>query len=57
MDSLESYREEEDRFLTCFERGEIEIPPDGLNGDCIIHYIDEYDGYEMRARLVNGKRG
>ena len=56
MDSLKPNEREEDRFLANFVRGEIERPPDGLNGDCVIHYIDEYDEYEMRVRLVNGKR-
>ena len=56
MDSLKPNEREEDRFLANFVRGEIKRPPDGLNGDCIIHYIDEYDEYEMRVRLVNGKR-
>ena len=56
MDSLKSNRGEEDGFLTNFVRGEIERPPDGLNGDCVIHYVGKCDGHEMRARLVNGKR-
>ena len=43
MDSLKPNEREEDRFLVNFVRGEIKRPPDGLNGDCIIHYIDEYD--------------
>ena len=56
MDSLKSNWGEEDGFLTNFVRGEIERPPDGLNGDCVIHYVGKCDGHEMMARLVNGKR-
>lgn len=43
-------------FLWDFEEASAEKPADGLNGECIIHYKDEYNGYTMKVKLVNGKR-
>ena len=30
--------------------------PDGLNGDCLVHYKGEHSEYQLMATLVNGKR-
>ena len=35
---------------------DIELPPAGLNGDCVIRYKGEHSMYELVATLVNGKR-
>ena len=42
-------------FLAVAERS-IELPADGQNGECIVHYRGSYDKYEMRVILANGKR-
>ena len=47
---------EEDEFLSDFVIGVIEKPVDGLNGDCVIHYQGDYEGYTMKVKLVNGMR-
>lgn len=47
---------EEDEFLSDLVIGEIEKPADGLDGDCVIHYQDDYEGHTMKVKLVNGVR-
>ena len=43
-------------YLWDFEEANVEKPADGLNGECIIHYMGNFDGYTMKVKLVNGKR-
>ena len=43
-------------FLGGFVEANIEKPPDGLNGDCIVHYSGQYSKYEMTVKLVKGMR-
>ena len=43
-------------FLSGFIESSIEMPVDGLNGECIVHYGGEHSNYEMIVRLVDGKR-
>ena len=42
--------------LDGFVEASVEMPPDGLNGECIVHYSGQYSGYRMRVKLVNGVR-
>ena len=39
-----------------FVEASVEMPPDGLNGECIVHYRGEHSKYEMMVTVVNGKR-
>ena len=41
-------------FLHGFVEAGVEMPPDGLNGDCIIHYGGSYSNCKMKVRLLNG---
>lgn len=43
-------------FLYGFVEESVEIPVDGLNGECIVHYGGEYSMYTMRVKMVNGVR-
>ena len=43
-------------FLSGFIESNVELPPDGLNGECIVHYGGEHSKYEMIVTLVDGKR-
>ena len=43
-------------YLDGFVEASVEMPPDGLNGECIVHYSGQYSGYRMRVKLVNGVR-
>ena len=43
-------------FLSGFVESSVEMPADGLNGECIVHYGGEHSKYEMIVRLVDGKR-
>ena len=43
-------------FLSGFIESSVEMPADGLNGDCIIHYSGQYSNYTMRVELLNGIR-
>ena len=43
-------------FLNGFIESSFEMPPDGLNGDCIVHYAGKYSKFEMTVKLVNGVR-
>ena len=43
-------------FLSGFVEASVEMPPDGLNGDCIVHYSGQYSNYTMRVKLLNGIR-
>ena len=43
-------------FLSGFIESTVEMPPDGKNGDCIIHYEGDHSQYELTATLVNGIR-
>ena len=43
-------------FLSGFVEASVEMPADGLNGDCIIHYSGQYSNYTMRVELLNGIR-
>ena len=43
-------------FLSGFVESNVEMPPDGLNGDCIIHYSGQYSNCKMKIGLSNGMR-
>ena len=43
-------------FLSGFIEAGAEMPPDGLNGDYIVHYEGDHSNYELNVRLVNGLR-
>ena len=43
-------------FLSGFIESSVEMPVDGLNGECIVHYGGEHSKCEMFMTLVNGKR-
>ena len=43
-------------FLNRFIESNVEMPPDGLNGDCIVHFEGDYSKYQMMVRLLNGVR-
>ena len=43
-------------FLSGFVEASVEMPADGLNGDCIIHYSGQYSNYTMQVELLNGIR-
>ena len=43
-------------FLSGFIESSVEMPVDGSNGECIVHYAGEHSKYEMIVRLVDGKR-
>ena len=45
-----------DGFLSGFMESSVEMPADGLNGECIVHYAGEHSKYEMIVTLVDGKR-
>ena len=45
-----------DGFLSGFVEASVEIPADGLNGECTVHYSGQYSKYEMIVSLVNGVR-
>ena len=44
------------RFLSGFDESNVELPPDGLNGDCVVRYEGDHSNCEMRVRLSNGIR-
>ena len=43
-------------FLHGFIEDRIEMPADGHNGNCIVHYQGNHKDYKMIVRLVDGKR-
>ena len=43
-------------FLSGFIEANVEMPPDGLNGDCIVHFEGEHSEYELTVTIVNGVR-
>ena len=43
-------------FLCGFLETSAEMPPDGLNGECVIHYGGDHRKYEMIVTLVDGMR-
>ena len=43
-------------FLSGFVEASVAMPPDGLNGECVVHYGGEHSEYKMKVKLVNGKR-
>ena len=43
-------------FLGGLVETSVEMPPDGLNGECVVHYEGENSKYKMKVMLVNGKR-
>ena len=43
-------------FLIGFIETSVEMPPDGLNGECIVHYGGEHSNCELDVRLSNGVR-
>ena len=45
-----------DGFLSGFIEAGVEMPADGLNGECIVHYAGEHSRCEMIVTLVDGER-
>ena len=43
-------------FLDRFVEASVEMPPDGLNGNCTVHYVGDSITCDMKVTLVNGKR-
>ena len=43
-------------FLSGLVEASVEMPPDGLNGQCVVHYGGKYIKYEMKVKVKNGKR-
>ena len=43
-------------FLSGFTEANVELPPNGLNGDCIVHYSYQHANYTMNVKLLNGIR-
>ena len=43
-------------FPSGFIETNIEYPPDGVNGDSVVHFGGDYSKYKMFVKLVNGKR-
>ena len=43
-------------FLCGFNEGEVEKPAEGVDGDCVIHYVGEHKECKMVVKLVNGMR-
>ena len=43
-------------ILSRFVEKSVEMPPDGLNGYCVVHYSGQYSTYKMIVPLVNGVR-
>ena len=45
-----------DGFLYGFVESNVEMPSDGMNGDCIVHYKGDHSQYELIVTLVNVER-
>ena len=43
-------------FLSGFIESSVEMPVDGSNGECIVHYAGEHSKYELVVTLVGGVR-
>lgn len=43
-------------FLSGFVESSMEMPSDGLNGNCTVHYGGEHSEYELNVTFVNGVR-
>ena len=43
-------------FLSGFIESSVEMPVDGSNGECIVHYAGEHSKCKMMVTLVDGKR-
>ena len=43
-------------FLNGFVEASVELPADGLNGDCVVHYGGDRSEFELMVTLVNGVR-
>lgn len=43
-------------FLYGFVENKIDKPPNGLYGDCTVHYGGDHSMYKMKVKLNNGKR-
>ena len=41
-------------FLSGFIEASVEMPPDGLNGECVVHYGGEHNNCELDVRLSKG---
>lgn len=39
-----------------FVESSVELPPDGRNGKCIVHYEGCHQKYELIVKFVNGMR-
>ena len=43
-------------FLDRFDEASVEMPPDGLNGNCTVHYVGDSITCDMMVTLVNRER-
>ena len=43
-------------FLSGYMEANIELPIDGLNGECIVHFYGDHSNDELVVTLVNGRR-
>ena len=43
-------------FLSGYMEANIELPIDGLNGECIVHFCGNHSNEELVVPLVNGRR-
>ena len=41
-------------FLSGFVEASVELPSDGLNGDCTVHYSCQHSNYELIVKLLKG---
>ena len=43
-------------FLSGYIEANVELPMDGLNGECIVHFYGDHSNDELVVTLVNGRR-
>ena len=43
-------------FLSGYVETSIELPEDGLNGECIVHFCGNHSNEELVVPLANGRR-
>ena len=43
-------------FLSGYMEANVELPMDGLNGECIVHFYGDHSNDELVVTLVGGER-
>ena len=56
MKYYSSGTEKECCYLWGYEEGKIEKPADGLDGDCVVHYVGMHTEQIMKVKIVDGMR-